>query len=72
MNMSISTFPSQELCTLRGHIGSVSTVKFNSDGNYCLSGGNDKTIRLWNPVKGTLIKTYAVRTPKFFITRPIQ
>jgi len=33
-------------------------VRFNKDGNYCLSGGTDRSMRLWNPHKGTLIKTY--------------
>jgi len=43
---------------LKGHVGSVPVVRFSKDGNYCLSGGNDKTIKLWNPNKGVLIKTY--------------
>lgn len=29
------------------------------DGNYCLSCGSDKKIKLWNPVKGLLLNTYA-------------
>lgn len=33
-------------------------VKFNKNGQYALSGGNDRTIRLWNPSKGTQIKVY--------------
>jgi WD40 repeat protein len=28
------------------------------NGNYCLSCGQDKSIKLWNPHKGVLIKTY--------------
>jgi len=44
--------------TLRGHQGTVTTVRFNSNGNYCLSCGQDKSIKLWNPHKGVLIKTY--------------
>ncbi|MCP9263825.1 WD repeat domain-containing protein 83 [Dirofilaria immitis] len=28
------------------------------DGNYCLSCGADKSVKLWNPYKGTLLKTY--------------
>lgn len=38
--------------------GAVRTVRFNVDGNYALTCGADKTIKLWNPHKGTLIKTY--------------
>jgi len=44
--------------TLKGSVGSILCVRFNKDGNYCLSGGADKKLRLWNPMKGTLIKTY--------------
>lgn len=39
--------------------GAVRAVRFNADGNYCMTCGSDKTIRLWNPHKGTLIKVYS-------------
>lgn len=52
-------YPSKEANVLRGHQGTVPAVRWNHDGQYCLSGGGDKTVRLWNPFKGTLIKTYA-------------
>jgi WD40 repeat protein len=29
-----------------------------ADGEFALSGGNDSFIKLWNPYKGTEIKTY--------------
>ncbi|VDM97456.1 unnamed protein product [Thelazia callipaeda] len=38
--------------------GAVRAVRFNVDGNYCLSCGTDKSIKLWNPYKGTFLKTY--------------
>ena len=28
------------------------------DGNYCLTCGSDKTVKLWNPHTGLLLKTY--------------
>ena len=28
------------------------------DGNYCVTCGSDKTVKLWNPNSGLLIKTY--------------
>ena len=31
---------------------------FAENGNYCLTCGSDKTLRLWNPHKGLCIKTY--------------
>eukprot|EP00249_Psilotum_nudum_P017815 c26502_g1_i2 orf=557-1234(-) len=50
--------PSKEVNVLRGHEGAVLAVRFNRDGNYCLSCGRDRTIRLWNPHKGLHIKKY--------------
>ncbi|KAK0069941.1 WD repeat domain-containing protein 83 [Biomphalaria pfeifferi] len=38
--------------------GAVRCVKFNVDGNYCLTCGSDKTVKLWNPHKNLLLKTY--------------
>ncbi|XP_004206557.3 WD repeat domain-containing protein 83 [Hydra vulgaris] len=42
------------------HPGAVSAraIIFNKDGDYCLTCGSDKSLRLWNPYKGTLLKTY--------------
>jgi len=53
-----TSFPSKEIAILKGHQGAVLVNKFSSDGNYCISAGSDKSIRLWNPQKGLLIKTY--------------
>eukprot|EP00026_Physarum_polycephalum_P013882 Phypoly_transcript_14336.p1 GENE.Phypoly_transcript_14336~~Phypoly_transcript_14336.p1 ORF type:complete len:297 (+),score=30.69 Phypoly_transcript_14336:48-938(+) len=50
--------PTREAKVLKGHNGTVQVVRFNSDGSYCLSGGTDKSIKLWNPHKGLLIKSY--------------
>lgn len=38
--------------------GTVSAARFNSDGNYCLSYGKDRTICLWNRRPGIHVKTY--------------
>jgi mitogen-activated protein kinase organizer 1 len=50
--------PTKEAAVLKGHQGPVLALKFNHDGNYCLSGGQDRTIRLWNPHRAALVKTY--------------
>ncbi|KAL3930348.1 MAG: hypothetical protein SGPRY_001578 [Prymnesium sp.] len=39
----------KEVATLRAHKGCVNVVSFNGDGNYCLTGGDDRRILLWNP-----------------------
>lgn len=33
-------------------------IHIKVNGNYCLTCGSDKTVRLWNPHRGLLIKTY--------------
>jgi mitogen-activated protein kinase organizer 1 len=44
--------------TLLGHKQAVYVVKFSKDSQHILSGGQDKSIKLWNPYKGILIKSY--------------
>ncbi|KAM8793901.1 WDR83 protein, partial [Eudromia elegans] len=38
--------------------GAVRAARFNADGNYCVTGGSDKTLRLWNPRTGSLLRSY--------------
>ncbi|CAG9322028.1 unnamed protein product [Blepharisma stoltei] len=45
--------------TLEGHEGQVLVVKFNADGNFCMTGSSDRTLKLWNPARGLCIKTYS-------------
>jgi mitogen-activated protein kinase organizer 1 len=56
--MSGENLPRKEVNVLKGHEGAVLAARFNADGNYCLSCGKDRTIRLWNPHRGIHIKTY--------------
>uniref|UniRef100_A0A8K9WZK1 WD repeat domain-containing protein 83 n=1 Tax=Oncorhynchus mykiss TaxID=8022 RepID=A0A8K9WZK1_ONCMY len=39
--------------------GAVRAVRFNADGNYLLSCGSDKSLKLWSVSRGTLLKTYS-------------
>lgn len=55
---TLKELPRKESGVLRGHEGAVLAVRFNGDGNYCLSCGKDRTLRLWNPHRGIHIKTY--------------
>jgi len=44
--------PSTPVAQLRGHAdGPIHIIRFTGDGNYCLTGGNDRTVRLWNPTR---------------------
>ena len=47
---------------MTGHKSSVYVVKFSKDGEYVLSGSQDRTIKLWNPYKGFLIKSYDIHS----------
>nr|XP_042913530.1 WD repeat domain-containing protein 83-like [Parasteatoda tepidariorum] len=38
--------------------GAFCTICFNFDGNYCMTGGSDKSIKLWKLFKSSLLKTY--------------
>nr|XP_028694312.1 WD repeat domain-containing protein 83 isoform X1 [Macaca mulatta] len=51
--------PQKRLKTLDCGQGAVRAVRFNVDGNYCLTCGSDKTLKLWNPLRGTLLRTYS-------------
>lgn len=39
--------------------GAVRAVRFNVEGEYCLTCGSDKSVKLWNPYRGALLKTYS-------------
>ncbi|OZJ06268.1 hypothetical protein BZG36_00821 [Bifiguratus adelaidae] len=44
--------------TLPAHVGTVHALAYNKNGQYCLSGGQDRIIKLWNTSTGMLIKEY--------------
>ncbi|XP_065833950.1 WD repeat domain-containing protein 83-like [Oscarella lobularis] len=50
--------PQHVTADLTGHHGPARAVRFNYSGSYCLTCGTDKTVKLWNPHRGTIIKTY--------------
>lgn len=43
---------------INGHKSAVYVVKFSKDGNHIMSGSQDKTIKLWNPYKSFMIKSF--------------
>jgi WD40 repeat protein len=46
----------------KGHIDSINSVCFNSDGCFALSGSWDNTIKLWNVATGECIRTFEGHT----------
>ena len=57
--MGAPALPTSTHATLAGHEAPVLAARFSKDGAYLLTAGKDRTFRLWNPRKGTCIKTYA-------------
>jgi len=56
--MATGTKPLNESACLNDSTGSIYALTCTSDGDYLLSGGQDKVIRLYNPYKSLLIKEY--------------
>ncbi len=46
-----------ETATFRGHDGPVTSVSLSRDGRYGLSGGADRTLRLWEMTTGQCLRT---------------
>ncbi|CAI2182117.1 10439_t:CDS:2 [Funneliformis geosporum] len=55
---SIKDLPIECTRTFNSHQSPVHIARYNTGGEYVLSGGQDRTIRLWNPETGLNIKTY--------------
>ena len=53
-----SELPTKLIKTIDCKQGAVRAVRFNVDGNYCLTCGSDKSVKLWNPTRGLLLKAY--------------
>ncbi|XP_020850566.1 WD repeat domain-containing protein 83 [Phascolarctos cinereus] len=50
--------PRKSVRSLPCRQGAVRAVRFNVDGRYCLTCGSDKSLCLWSPLRGTLLRTY--------------
>ena len=48
--------------TLSGHTGAVRAIAFSADGQILVSGGDDKTIKIWHPQTGQLLRTLTGHT----------
>jgi len=56
--MSTVELPTILVKTINCQQGAVRAVRFNVDGNYCITCGSDKSVKLWNPYRGAPLKTY--------------
>ena len=56
---SSASLPNEKVGVLeKAHTGPILAVRFNKDGNYCLTCGQDRLIKLWNPNKQLVVKSY--------------
>lgn len=55
---TVKKLPKSFKSELIGHKAAIYVVKYSKDGLYCFSGSQDKSIKLWNPSKNLLIKSY--------------
>ncbi|KAI8337668.1 WD40-repeat-containing domain protein [Chlamydoabsidia padenii] len=48
------------LCTQRinGHQGPITAICYNTTGQYCITGGKDRSVRLWNPTTGLRLHSF--------------
>jgi WD40 repeat protein len=49
---------SAELATFEGHGGGVTAVAVTPDGRRAVSGSSDKTLKVWDLERGTLLATF--------------
>ncbi len=49
----------KHLATIDCQQGAVRSVRYNVDGDYCLTSGSNKTVKLWNPNTQKCLKTYS-------------
>ncbi|KAH7705252.1 WD domain-containing protein [Aphelenchoides avenae] len=56
--MTSARIPSRLLTSFDCKQGAIRAARFNVDGNYCITCGSDKTVRLWNPYRQVHLKSY--------------
>lgn len=56
--------PAELLARFAGHTGAVCAIAVSTDGRHILSGGNDKTVRLWEIDSGHVVSTLVGHTDK--------
>jgi WD40 repeat protein len=50
------------------HKGQISTIAISYDGNFLVSGGRDKQIKIWNPESLEIIETFKGHTGEITVS----
>lgn len=53
----------QQVKKLEGHTAAVNGVAFSADGAQVVTGSDDKTVRIWNPENGQVVRQFETPTP---------
>lgn len=56
--MQGTKFPTQFVELKKNHAGPIYTVKFNNNGEYIMTGSEDRSVCLYNPHKNMMIQNY--------------
>lgn len=52
--------------TLEGHTAAVTCVAYAPNGNFCVSGSDDKTVRVWGLKLGLIVSAYREHQVRYF------
>ena len=55
-----------DIKTLNGHSNIVNSVSFSRDGEYVVSGSNDKSVKIWSSESGEVVRTLNGHTENIF------
>jgi WD40 repeat protein len=50
-----------QVCTLRGHTGSVNSVAISRDGKWVVSGSQDHLVKIWNAATGAEVSNFVIQ-----------
>lgn len=54
----MAPYPTHLDHSLEAHKGPISALAYNHTGQYCVTGGRDRQVQLWNPVNAFHVFTY--------------
>jgi len=60
--MILDALTGSQTAVLSGHTGNIESLTYSSDGTFLVSGGRDKTIKLWDVQTGGVVKTLCGHT----------
>lgn len=58
MNINADKLPNSFNQLAKIHTGPIYAAKFNNQGEYCMTGSEDRSVCLYNPSKNLMIKHY--------------